>query len=115
VSVALFGLCWILFAFSRNLTLSLILLALSGALDNVSVVVRQTLIQLRTPPELMGRVSAVSSFFITSSNEIGAFESGLAAQMMGLAPSVVFGGTMTLLVVGLVVWRAPELRRLTRM
>jgi len=115
LSVGLFGLCWILFAFSRSLTLSLLLLAISGALDNVSVVVRQTLIQLRTPPELMGRVSAVSSFFITSSNEIGAFESGLAAQCLGLVPSVVFGGLMTLGVVGLTSWKAPELRKLQRM
>jgi len=115
LSVGLFGLCWILFAFSRNLTLSLILLALSGALDNISVVVRQTLIQLRTPAELMGRVSAVSSFFITSSNEIGAFESGLAAQYLGLVPSVIFGGAMTLVVVGFVTWKAPELRKLLKM
>jgi MFS family permease len=115
LSVGSFGLCWILFALSRNLWLSLFLLALSGALDNISVVVRQTLLQLRTPPELMGRVSAVSAFFITSSNEIGAFESGLAAQALGLVPSVMFGGVMTLVVVSLVAWRAPELRRLARM
>jgi MFS family permease len=114
-SVALFGLCWIFFAFSHTFALSLVLLALSGALDNVSVVVRQTLIQLRTPQELMGRVSAVSSFFITSSNEIGAFESGLAAKLMGLVPSVVFGGLMTLGVVGFTNWKGPELRKLKRM
>jgi len=113
--VGLFGLCWILFALSRNFVLSLVLLALSGAVDNVSVVVRQTLIQLRTPQELMGRVSAVSSFFITSSNEIGSFESGLAAKLLGLIPSVIFGGLMTLGVVGITTWKAPELRKLKRM
>ena len=112
VSVALFGLCWIAFAFSTNLILSLLLLAISGALDSVSVVLRQTLLQIRTPAALMGRVSAVSSFFITSSNEIGAFESGVAARLLGLIPSVVFGGLMTLGVVAMTTWKAPELRKL---
>lgn len=115
LSVACFGLCWIAFAFSTSFTLSLFLLAVSGALDNVSVVLRQTLLQLRTPSHLMGRVSAVSSFFITSSNEIGAFESGVAARVLGLVPSVVFGGLMTLGVVGVTAWKAPELRRLKRL
>jgi MFS family permease len=115
LSVAAFGLCWIVFAFSRSFTLSMVLLACSGALDNVSVVVRQTLLQIRTPAALMGRVSAVSSFFITSSNEIGAFESGLAAKLLGLVPSVVFGGLMTLGVVGAIAWKAPELRQLKRL
>lgn len=115
LSVACFGLCWIAFAFSTRFTLSLLLLAVSGALDNVSVVLRQTLLQLRTPSHLMGRVSAVSSFFITSSNEIGAFESGVAARVLGLIPSVVFGGLMTLGVVGVTAWKAPELRRLKRL
>ncbi len=114
LSVAFFGLCWIAFAFSTHFVLSLLLLAVSGALDNVSVVLRQTLLQLRTPEHLMGRVSAVSSFFITSSNEIGAFESGLAARVLGLIPSVVFGGLMTLGVVGVTAWKAPELRKLRR-
>ena len=112
VSVALFGLCWISFAFSTSLLLSLVLLAISGALDSVSVVLRQTLLQIRTPETLMGRVSAVSSFFITSSNEIGAFESGVAARLLGLIPSVVFGGLMTLGVVSVTTWKAPELRKL---
>jgi MFS family permease len=114
LSVAFFGLCWIAFAFSTSFFLSLFLLAISGALDNVSVVLRQTLLQMRTPEHLMGRVSAVSSFFITSSNEIGAFESGVAARLMGLIPSVVFGGLMTLGVVGVTAWKAPELRKLRR-
>jgi len=113
-SVALFGVCWILFAFSRVLAVSVALLALSGAVDNVSVVLRATLVQTHTPPEMMGRVQAVNGLFIGSSNEIGAFESGLAAEFLGLVPSVVFGGCMTLLVVGVVAYSVPELRRLKR-
>ncbi len=112
VCVALFGACWIAFAVSRSFALSLVLLALSGAFDNVSVVLRATLVQSFTPRELMGRVSAVNSFFIGSSNEVGAFESGLAAKAMGTVPSVFFGGVMTLVVVALTAWRVPALRRL---
>ncbi|HJV23763.1 MAG TPA: MFS transporter [Holophagaceae bacterium] len=112
--VAGFGLTWIAFATSRSLGLSLALLALGGALDNVSVVLRATLVQTYTPQALMGRVSAVNSFFIGSSNELGAFESGLAAKALGLVPSVIFGGCMTLLTVGATAWRAPQLRRLRR-
>ena len=112
--VAGFGLCWIAFALSRSFPISLVLLVASGALDNVSVVMRATLIQVFTPPELMGRVSAVNSFFIGSSNELGAFESGLAARLLQVVPSVVFGGCMTLVTVGLTAWRAPELRRLDK-
>ena len=93
--VAGFGLCWIAFALSTWFWPSLLLLALSGALDNVSVVLRNTLLQTRTPPEMMGRVQAVGGFFISSSNELGAFESGLAAKLLGVVPSVVFGGLMT--------------------
>lgn len=113
--VALFGLTWIAFAFSRSYALSLALLAVGGALDGVSVVLRGTLVQLWTPQEKMGRVAAVNSFFIGSSNELGAFESGVAARLLGVVPSVVFGGVMTLLTVGLVAWRAPQLRRLGRL
>jgi MFS family permease len=114
-SVALFGLTWILFALSPWYALSLALLALGGALDNVSVVLRSTLVQLWTPQEKMGRVSAVNGFFIGSSNELGAFESGLAARLIGTVPSVVLGGAMTLVTVGLVAWRAPALRQLERL
>ncbi|MBI3131064.1 MAG: MFS transporter [Acidobacteria bacterium] len=110
--VAGFGLTWILFATSKSLGFSLLLLALGGALDNVSVVLRATLVQTYTPQALMGRVSAVNSFFIGSSNELGAFESGLAAKLFGLVPSVVFGGCMTLLTVGATAWRSPQLRKL---
>jgi MFS family permease len=110
--VGFFGLCWIAFAVSTWYPLSLALLALSGAFDSVSVVLRSTLVQLHTPTERMGRVAAVNSFFIGSSNELGAFESGVAARLLGTVPSVLFGGTMTLLTVALVAWRAPALRRL---
>jgi len=112
--VAFFGLSWIAFALSRSYVLSLALLAIGGALDNVSVVLRSTLVQTFTPQEKMGRVAAVNSFFIGSSNELGAFESGVAARLMGTVTSVVFGGTMTLVTVALVAWRAPALRKLER-
>ncbi|MBI5443762.1 MAG: MFS transporter [Deltaproteobacteria bacterium] len=112
--VAGFGLSWIAFGLSRSFALSLLFLAVGGALDNVSVVLRSTLVQTYTPLEMMGRVQAVNSFFIGSSNELGAFESGLAARLLGLIPSVLFGGAMTLVVVGATAWKVPELRRLRR-
>ena len=111
-NVGLFGASIILFGVSRTFWWSVLLLAVNGAVDVVSVVIRATLVQEWTPPELLGRVSAVNSIFIGSSNEIGAFESGLAAKLMGTVPSVVFGGCVTLLVVGLTTWRVPSLRRL---
>ncbi len=114
VCVALFGVSWIAFALSRNYWLSAAILVLGGSLDAVSVVLRSTLVQTFTPQEMMGRVSAVNSLFIGSSNELGAFESGVAAKLLGTIPSVVFGGTMTLVTVGLVAWRAPRLRQLGR-
>jgi predicted MFS family arabinose efflux permease len=110
--VALFGVSWIAFALSRSYALSLALLALGGGLDNVSVVLRSTLVQTLTPQEKMGRVAAVNGFFIGSSNELGAFESGVAARLLGVVNSVVFGGAMTLATVAVVAWRAPALRRL---
>jgi MFS family permease len=112
LSVAGFGVCMILFALSREFWLSLSLLFASGVLDNVSVVIRSTLLQTRTPEHLLGRVAAVNQIFIGSSNEIGAFESGVAARLMGVVPSVLFGGCMTLLVVAIIAWRAPALRRM---
>ena len=114
VCVAGFGLSMIAFAFSRSFPLSLFLLAVSGAVDNVSMVLRATLLQTLTPAHMLGRVSSVNQVFIGSSNEIGAFESGLAARLLGLVPSVVFGGCMTLLVGGITSWRVPELVRLRR-
>jgi len=112
--VAGFGLAMIGFALSRSFLLSLLLLAASGAMDNVSVVLRATLLQTLTPQHMLGRVSSVNQVFIGSSNEIGAFESGLAARFLGLIPSVVFGGCMTLLVVLATSWKVPELRKMER-
>jgi MFS family permease len=94
-----FGLTMIGFGLSRSFILSGILLILSGAFDNVSVVIRGTILQLFTPDDMRGRVASVNSIFIGSSNELGAFESGVTAKLMGLVPSVVFGGIMTLAVV----------------
>lgn len=113
--VALFGLVMIGFGLSRRFVLSAVLLAASGGVDMVSVVIRSTLLQVSTPESLLGRVSSVNQIFIGSSNEIGAFESGVAARLMGTVPSVVFGGTITLLVVALTAWRVPELRRLGKL
>jgi MFS family permease len=112
ISIAGFGICTILFAVSTNFYLSLLLLAGTGFFDTVSMVIRGTIVQLFTPNEMRGRVSAVNSLFIGSSNELGAFESGLAARLMGLVPSVIFGGTMTLVVVAYAWLRAPKLRGL---
>jgi len=111
-SVAGFGLCMIAFGVSTNFYLSLALLALSGALDGVSVWVRSTIFQLMTPNDMKGRVAAVNNIFIGSSNEIGEFESGAMAKLMGLVPSVIFGGCMTLLVVLYTTFKAPKLRGL---
>ncbi|HEX6085845.1 MAG TPA: MFS transporter [Thermoanaerobaculia bacterium] len=111
-SVALFGVCMIAFALSRSLWLSFALLFASGVCDNVSVVIRSTLLQTRTPEDMLGRVSAVNQIFIGASNEIGAFESGVAARLIGVVPSVLFGGCMTLLVVAVTAWRSPQVRRL---
>ena len=99
ISVMGFGLCMIFFALSKNFMLSGLLLIMSGAFDNVSVVIRGTILQLFTPDDMRGRVASVNSIFIGSSNELGAFESGVTAKIMGLVPSVVFGGFMTLIVV----------------
>ena len=109
-----FGAAMIAFALSRSFLLSLLALAASGAMDNVSVVLRATLLQTLTPEHMLGRVSSVNQVFIGSSNEIGAFESGVAARLLGLVPSVVFGGCMTLLVVATTAWKVPELRRMDR-
>jgi MFS family permease len=108
--VAGFGLCMIAFALSRNVYLSFAILALSGSLDSVSVVIRTTLLQQLTPDNMRGRVSAVNSIFVGSSNEIGEFESGVMARLMGTVPSVIFGGCMTLLVVLITFIAAPKLR-----
>jgi MFS family permease len=112
-SVAGFGICMIVFALSKNFYLSATCLLLSGSFDFVSVVVRSSILQLFTSNEMKGRVSAVNSIFVGSSNELGAFESGTAASLMGLVPSVVFGGVMTLIVVSIATFSAPTLRNLS--
>jgi MFS family permease len=99
IAVIGFGLCMIGFGLSRSFLLSAIILVMSGAFDNISVVIRGTILQLFTPDDMRGRVASVNSIFIGSSNELGAFESGVTAKLMGLVPSVVFGGIMTLAVV----------------
>lgn len=113
--VAGFGVCMILFALSTNFWVSLVVLMVSGMFDCVSVIIRGTLLQTLTPENMKGRVSAVNHIFIGSSNEIGMFESGVAARLMGVVPSVVFGGCMTLLSVGVVSKLAKSLRKLQRL
>lgn len=107
-----FGICTICFALSKNFFLSLFLLFLTGAFDNISVIVRGTVLQLLTPDHLRGRVTSVNNIFIGSSNELGAFESGTAAKLLGLIPSVVFGGVMTIAIAGIAAWKAPALWKL---
>ena len=112
LAVAGFGICVIIFGISKWYWLSFVALMVSGLLDGVSVVVRSNIIQLKTPDELRGRVMSVNSMFINSSNEIGQFESGVAAKFMGAIPSVIFGGCMTLFIV-ITTWiKAPSLKKL---
>jgi MFS family permease len=94
-----FGLCIIVFGLSQIFWISLLALFFSGVTDGVSMVIRQTILQLKTPDDMRGRVASVNSIFVGSSNELGAFESGLAAKLMGTVTAVVFGGTMTLITV----------------
>lgn len=115
ISVTGFGVCTILFGLSRSLWLSLGALALAGAFDMISVVIRSLMLQFRTPEALLGRVSSVNQIFIGSSNEIGAFESGLTARWWGAVTAVVVGGVATLFVVATVAWRVPSLRRLKQL
>ena len=109
--VAGFGVSTIIFGLSRNLAISLISLFLVGASDMVSVIVRSTLLQVATPDEMRGRVSAVDMIFVGASNELGGFESGATAQLFGTVPAVVLGGIGTLLVTALWAWAFPALRR----
>lgn len=113
-AVGTFALCIIGFGLSRSFFASLLLLAVSGVADNVSVLIRSTLLQLLTPAHLYGRVTSVNSIFVGSSNEIGAFESGVAAKLLGTVLSVVLGGVASLGVVAAVGWKVPRLRRLGR-
>ena len=110
--VAGFGCCMIGFGLSTSFWLSIGLLVLSGAFDCVSVIARSTMIHTLTPENMKGRVSAVNSIFVGSSNEIGSFESGVAARLLGTVRSVILGGVMTLAVVGVTAWKAVKLRRL---
>lgn len=112
LAVAAFGLITCVFGFSHIFWLSLLSLALLGAMDNISVVVRSTLMLTRTPNEMRGRVASVDSLFVSMSNQLGGFESGIAAQLFGPIGAVVAGGLGTVLVVALVAWRWPEMRRL---
>lgn len=111
-AVAGFGICVIVFAFSRSFWLSFGALLVGGMLDGISVVVRGTIMQLKTPKEMRGRVLSVNSMFINSSNELGQFESGVAARLLGVVPSVVFGGCLTLVVVIITWFKAPTLRKM---
>ena len=111
-AVAGFGACMMVFALSKVLWLSVLALAVSGLFDSVSVVLRSTILQLSTPDDMRGRVSAINGLFIGSSNELGAFESGLAAKWLGLIPSVLAGAGVTFLVVAVTAKVAPRLRAL---
>jgi len=111
-AVAGFGVCIILFGISTIYLLSFFALLCSGMLDGISVVIRGTIVQLKTPDALRGRVSSVNSMFINSSNELGQFESGVMARLLGVVPSVVFGGCMTIGVVIATWFRAPSLRKM---
>ena len=112
VAVAGFGLCIIGFGLSTLYWLSFILLVFSGMLDGISVVIRGTIVQLKTPDYIRGRVLSVNSIFIMSSNEMGQFESGVAAKLLGVVRSVVFGGTMTVLIALFVGSTVPKLRKM---
>jgi MFS family permease len=112
LSVAAFGLSTVFFGLSTNFYLAWFFLFLTGAFDNVSVVIRHTVLQLCTPDNMRGRVSAVNGIFIGSSNEIGAFESGITARAFGLKPSIVVGGLLTILVVVITARLTPKLRKL---
>lgn len=112
ISVFAYGACMILFGLSVNFYLSFAALLMAGAFDAVSVVIRHSILQLHTPEEIKGRVSSINLMFISSSNELGAFESGLAAKYLGTSRSVVVGGLLTALVVLITYFKAPSLRRM---
>ncbi|MEO6963432.1 MAG: MFS transporter [Puia sp.] len=112
LAVAGFGICIIVFGLSRIFWLSFGVLLISGILDGISVVTRGTIMQLKTPDNMRGRVMSVNSMFINSSNELGQFESGVMARLLGVVPSVVFGGCMTLIVVVTTWFKAPSLRKM---
>ncbi len=112
LAVGAFGVCFIVFALSRNLILTLAMLILSGLFDGISMVIRGAIVRLMSPENMRGRIASVSWIFIGASNELGALESGLAASALGVVPSVLAGGMVTLLVVALTTLLAPKLRTL---
>jgi MFS family permease len=111
-AIAGFGISTIIFGLSQWYLLSFIALLVCGMLDGISVVVRGTILQVKTPDVMRGRVSSVNSMFINSSNELGMFESGVMARLLGVVPSVVFGGCMTIAVVAVTWFKAPSLRKM---
>jgi MFS family permease len=115
IAVGIFGIATVIFGLSHSLWLSLLALAISGAADSISVIIRGSLVQLGTPPEMRGRVSAVNSLFIGASNELGAFESGLTAQWWGAVTATILGGVGALAVA--VIWASsfPGLRRIDKL
>jgi hypothetical protein len=115
MAVAVFGLATVVFGVSTHFGLSLLALALTGAADNISVVTRLTLVQLETPDEMRGRVSAVNSIFIGASNQLGEFESGATAALLGPVGSVLAGGLGTLIVAASWLRLFPALARRDRM
>ncbi|AIM60073.1 MFS transporter [Cellulophaga lytica] len=112
LAVFAFGICIIVFGLSTYFWVSVVALFFSGAVDGVSMIIRQTILQLKTPDHMRGRVASVNSMFVGSSNELGAFESGLTAKLMGTVTAVVFGGTMTLITVGATAIFSPSFRKL---
>ena len=102
----------IVFGISSVFWISVVALFLYGVTDGISMIIRQTILQLKTPDEFRGRVASVNSIFIGSSNELGAFESGVTAKLMGTVPAVVFGGVMTILTVGFTAFKFPSFRKL---
>ncbi|MBL7764670.1 MAG: MFS transporter [Chitinophagaceae bacterium] len=113
ICVAMYGVCIILFGMSTYVWFSFFMLFFAGLFDGVSVVIRHSILQLHTPSEIKGRVSSINMMFISSSNELGAFESGLTARLMGTVPAVLFGGIMTIMVVIVTFFKAPQLRKIT--
>ena len=111
-SVVGFGICILVFAISKNYILSFLALIFAGCFDSVSMVIRTSAVQLNSPDQMRGRISAVNSIFIGSSNEIGEFESGLTARLMGTMPAAVFGGVMCLISVGVIAVMSPRLRKM---
>jgi predicted MFS family arabinose efflux permease len=114
-AVIVFGLATVVFGVSRNLSISLVALAVMGAADTVSVVIRSSLVQLATPDAMRGRVSALNYLFINASNQLGAFESGATAALLGAVPAVVVGGIGTIVVALLWMKLFPTLRRVERL